>query len=314
MGFKRLIIITAFLAIAFLVFFLNTKEFTFEEFYFDTYVRGKIYSRNPISAKNAIKRIKSEFQRIDSLKVQGIRRGLLDTTSIEIIEKSIYFCEQTDGYFDLTIDPVLKKWNYFKEPTLPSKNEIKMLLPLVDYRKINIKEDTLIIPEVFSLNLGGVAKGYALDRAKSILKKHKIHSALIDAGGDVLLVGKKKGRDNWIIGIRNPREGNEIIGTLSVNDCFVFTSGDYERYFFLNDIRYHHIVDPFTGYPAREITSATVIVKKGIEGDCISTALIAMGMEKATKYINNYKIEAVLIDTSKNIHKFITDNKLKFYE
>jgi thiamine biosynthesis lipoprotein len=314
MGFKRIIIAIAILVLVSSSFFLTTKEFTFEDFYFDTYVSGKIYARNPILAKNTIKRIKNEFEIIDSLKVQGIKKGTIDTISIKIIERSLYFSEKTDGYFDVTIDPVLKKWNYFKEPTLPSQNEIKLLLSLVDYRKIKIKKGILIIPADCSLNLGGSAKGYALNRAKNILKEYNIHSALIDAGGDVLLLGKKKGKDNWIIGIRNPRDGNGIIGTLKVNDCFVFTSGDYERYFTIEGKRYHHIVDPFTGYPSKGIASATVIVKDGIEGDCITTALVAMGMEKAIKYINDHKVEAVLIDTSKNIHKFITDNKLNIYE
>ncbi len=314
MGFKRIIVAIALLVLIFSLFFLTTKEFTFEDFYFDTYVSGKIYSRNPILAKNAIKRIKEEFKRIDSLKVQGIKKGIIDTTSIKIIEKSLYFSEKTRGYFDLSIDPVLKRWNYFKESTLPSQIEIKQLLPLVDYKKIKIKSDTLIIPEDFSLNLGGSAKGYALNRAKNILEEYSIHSALIDAGGDVLLVGKKKGKDNWIIGIRNPRDADGIIGTLTVNDCFVFTSGDYERYFTIDGIRYHHIVDPFTGYPSREIASATVIVKYGIEGDCITTALVAMGKEKAINYITDNAIEAVLVDTSKNIHKFINDRKLNIYE
>lgn len=311
---KRLLLVITFLVIALSLFFLNTKEFTFEDFYFDTYVSGKIYARNPILAKNVIKRIKHEFEVIDSLKVQGIKKGVIDTISVKIIEKSSDFSKKTDGYFDPTIDPVLQKWNYFKEPTLPSQSEIKLLLPLVDYKKVKIKADTLLIPEEFSLNLGGSAKGYALNRAKSVLKEYGIRSALIEAGGDILLLGKKKGKKDWVIGIRNPRNGNEIIGTLNVNNCFVFTSGDYERYFEIEGTRYHHIVDPFTGYPSREIASATVIVKDGIEGDCITTALVAMGMEKAKKYINDNNVEAILVDTSKNIHKFITDNKLNIYE
>ncbi len=311
---KRLLLVITFLAIAFLLFFLKHKEFTFEDFYFDTYVRGKIYSRNPILAKKVIKKVKEEFERIDTLNVQGIEKGNIDTTYITIIRKSLYYSEKTNGYFDLSIDPILKKWNYFKAPTLPTKKEIGSLLPLVDYKKIKIRKDTLIIPENFSLNLGGAAKGYALDRARSILKECGIRSALIDAGGDVLLVGKKKGKDNWIIGIRNPRDVNGIIGTLKVNDCFVFTSGDYERYFEVEGVRYHHIVDPFTGYPARGIASATIIVKDGIQGDCITTALVAMGPQKAKEYIKNNNLEAILVDTSKNIYKFIFDNKLSIYE
>ncbi len=300
--------------IALFLFFVKTKEFKFEDFYFDTYISGKIYARNPILAKNTIKRIKDEFETIDSLKVQGIKKGIIDTISIKIIERSLYFSQKTDGYFDMTIDPVLQKWNYFKEPTLPSQSEIRLLLPLVDYKKVKIKSDTLIIPEGFSLNLGGSAKGYALNRAKSILKEYGINSALIDAGGDILLLGKKKGKKDWSIGIRNPREENGIIGTLKVSDCFVFTSGDYERYFIINGKRYHHIVNPFTGYPARGTISATVIVKEGIEGDCIATALIVMRLEEAKKYIKDNNIEAILIDSSENIHKFIENTKINIYE
>ncbi len=315
MGFKRIIIaIVLVLIIAYLFFFLPVKEYTFQDFYFDTYVTGKIYSRNPLPAKKAINEIKSEFKRIDSLKVQGLKTGIIDTTTAKIIEKSLYFSEKTKGYFDITIDPILKKWNYFKEPTLPSQNEIKQLLPLVNYKKVKMKADTLLIPDSFSLNLGGSAKGYALSRAKNILKKHNIRSALIEAGGDILLVGKKKSKNNWVIGIRNPREENGILGTLSVHDCFVFTSGDYERYFIIDGTRYHHIVNPFTGYPAKEIASVTVIVKDGVEGDCITTALVAMGIKKAKNYITNNNVEAMVVDTSENVYKFIDKGKLNIYE
>jgi len=313
MRFKRLIIALTLLLLTSSLFFLTTKESTFEDYYFDTYVRGKIYSKNPILAKKVINEIKEEFKRIDTLNVQGIKKGKIDTTYITIIEKSLDFSEKTEGYFDISIDPILKKWNYFKEPTLPSQEEIKSLLPLVDYKKIEIKKDTLIIPRGFSLNIGGAAKGYALNRAKSILEKNKINSALIDAGGDVLLLGRKID-DDWVIGIRDPRDANGIIGTLKVNDCFVFTSGDYERYFMIEGKRYHHIVNPSTGYPAREIASATVIVKDGMEGDCITTALVAMGLEKAREYIKNNNLEALLVDTSENIYKFIYNYEINIYE
>ena len=296
------------------LFFFTTKEFTFEDYYFDTYVQGKIYSKNQILAKKAINKIKNEFKRIDTFNVQGITSGKIDTSFITIIKKSLSFSEKTEGYFDISIDPILKKWNYFNTPTLPSKEEIEALLPLVDYKKITIRKDTLIIPEDFSLNLGGAAKGYALNRAKNILEKCKISSALIDAGGDVLLVGKKRGKDKWLIGIRKPRGAQGIIGILKVNDCFVFTSGDYERYFTIESKRYHHIVDPFTGYSAEGLSSATIIVKDGIKGDCISTALVAMGTKKAKNYIKNNNLDAVLVDTSENIYKLIDKDKINLYE
>lgn len=315
-GFKRVIIIVlALLLFAFSFFFLTTREFTFEGFYFDTYITGKIHSSNPVLAKKVISKIKNEFKRIDSLKVKGIKNGETDTTLLKITERSLYFSHKTSGYFDPTIDPILRKWNYFKKPTLPSQKEIKALLPLVNYRQVEVKSDILSMPKEFSLNLGGIAKGYALDRAKGILKKYNISSALIDAGGDILTVGKKKGETDWKIGIRDPRNKKEIIGVLKADSCFIFTSGDYERYFTISGKRYHHIVNPFTGFPSREIASATVIIEgSGIKADCIATALMCMGIKKARKYIEDNGIEAILIDTSENILKFIENEKVIIYE
>lgn len=314
MGFKRLTLIIAFLVLAFLLFYIPLKEYTFEDFYFDTYVSGRIYSRNPVLAKKAIKKVQDEFKRIDSLKIRGIKNGETDTTLIHLIEKTLYFSNKTNGYFDPTVDPILEKWNYFKEPTLPSKEEIASLLPFVDYKKVKINSDTLSMPEKFSLNLGGSAKGYVLDRAKSILKEYGIQSALIDAGGDILLLGKKKGKENWTVGIRNPRDENGIIGTLKINDCLVFTSGDYERYFMIDGKRYHHIVNPFTGYPSSETISATIIINDGIRGDCIATALVAMGIKEAIEYVKDNGMKAILIDTSGNIYKFVEDSTVNIYE
>jgi thiamine biosynthesis lipoprotein len=314
MRFKRLILVIAFLVLAFLLFYIPLKEYSFEDFYFDTFVSGRIYSRNPIQAKKAIKNIQAEFERIDSLKIRDIKNGEMDTTLIYLIEKSLYFSSKTNGYFDPTIDPILQKWNYFKEPILPSKQEIASLLPFVNYKKVKINTGILSIPEKFSINVGGSAKGYALDRAKSILKEYGIKSALIDAGGDILLLGKKKGKNDWSVGIRNPRDENGLIGALKVNDCFVFTSGNYERYFMIGEKRYHHIVNPFTGYPSSETISATIITKDGVEGDCIATALVAMGIKEAIKYAKDNNMKAILVDTSGIIYKFIDDNTVDIYE
>ncbi|MEO0293852.1 MAG: FAD:protein FMN transferase [candidate division WOR-3 bacterium] len=293
----------------FILFFITLKEFTFEGFYFDTYVSGKIYVKNPIIAKNFIKDIKREFERINSLEIMGIKNGVVDTTIVTILKEALFVSKNTNGYFDPSVDPILKKWNYFKEPRIPYKEEIKALLSFVDYKKIKFKKDTLFMPEEFSINIGGAAKGYALNRAKSLFNKYGISSGLVNAGGDILVVGKKRGKKDWRIGIRHPRDYNGIIGVLKVSDCFVFTSGDYERYFMKEGKRYHHIVNPYSGYPSLGIIGATVIAKEGIKGDCIATALMAMEIEKAIEFVKKNKIEAILVDTAMNIHKFIDIKK-----
>ena len=301
---KKWIFIAVVVLIAFLLIFIPYKEYTYDGFFFDTYVRIKIYERNPIKARRAIKLIIDEFERIDKIAVNDIKGENIDTTQMHIIKASLEISKKTDGAFDPTVDVILKKWNYFKEPTKPEQRVLDSMLLLVDYKKVIINNDSLLLEPGMSLTLGGSAKGYALNRVKAILKKNGISSGLVEAGGDIVLVGKKKNKENWIIGVRDPREQNGIIGICKLSNCYIATSGDYERYFFLDGIRYHHIINPTNGYPAREMQSVTVIGKDGLVVDALSTSIFAMGMKRAEDFIKKYNIEAVIVDSSAKIHNF----------
>lgn len=301
---KWIFIIIVIALLSLFLIFIPLKKFTYQGFYFDTYVRIKIYERNPIKARKAIERIKEEFERIDKIQVNGIQEGRLDTTLIHIIESSIEISKITDGAFDPTVDPILKEWNYFKRPTLPDKVTIDSLLSFVDYSKAVLISDSLFLPTGGSITLGGIAKGYALNRANRILRGIGISSALIEAGGDIVLIGGKRGKENWVIGVRHPRKSNGIVGVCKLSNRFIATSGDYERYFFLDSIRYHHIINPTTGYPAMEIQSVTVIGRDGLIVDALSTAIFAMGMNRAICFIKEKNIEAIIVDSSGNIHNF----------
>lgn len=301
---KWIFIIIVIALLSLFLIFIPLKKFTYQGFYFDTYVRIKIYERNPIKARKAIERIKEEFERIDKIQVNGIQEGRLDTTLIHIIESSIEISKITDGAFDPTVDPILKEWNYFKRPTLPDKETIDSILSFVDYSKAVFISDSLFLPTGGSITLGGIAKGYALNRANRILRGIGISSALIEAGGDIVLIGEKRGKENWVIGVRHPRKSNGVVGVCKLSNRFIATSGDYERYFFLDSIRYHHIINPTTGYPAMEIQSVTVIGRDGLIVDALSTAIFAMGMNRATRFIKEKNIEAIIVDSSGNIHNF----------
>lgn len=301
---KWIFIIIAIALLSLFLIFTPLKKFTYQGFYFDTYVRIKIYERNPIKARKAIERIKEEFERIDKIQVNGIQEGRLDTTLIHIIESSIEISKITDGAFDPTVDPILKEWNYFKRPTLPDKVTIDSILSFVDYSKAVLISDSLFLPTGGSITLGGITKGYALNRANRILRGIGISSALIEAGGDIVLIGEKRGKENWVIGVRHPRKSNGVVGVCKLSNRFIATSGDYERYFFLDSIRYHHIINPTTGYPAMEIQSVTVIGRDGLIVDALSTAIFAMGMNRATRFIKEKNIEAIIVDSSGNIHNF----------
>ncbi len=309
--FKWLLTCLLIIAVSLSLIFIPIKKYTYQGFFFDTYVRIKIYERNPIKAKRAIKRLIKEFKRIDKIPVNGIKEGKLDTTTIHIIELSLDISRITNGAFDPTVDPILREWNYFKEPTLPDKKTIDSLLSLVDYSKITLIQNGLSLFPGSTLTLGGSAKGYALNRAKKILKETGISSGLIEAGGDIVLFGRKKNHEDWTIGVRHPRKHNEIIGLCKLSNCFVATSGDYERFFFLDSIRFHHIINPKTGYPAMEIQSVTVIGNNGFIVDALSTALFAMGISRAIEFIEKNNIEAIIVDSSGKIHNFIENFKME---
>ncbi len=301
---KWIIIVIVIVLIALFLIFTPYKKYTYDGFFFDTYVRIKIYERNPIKARKVIQLIIGEFERIDKIPVNNIKGENIDTTQMHIIKASLEISKKTDGAFDPTVDVVLKKWSYFKEPRKPEQRVLDSLLLLVNYKKVLIKHNSLLLAPGMSLTLGGSAKGYALDRAKAIMEKSKISSGLVEAGGDILLVGKKRNKEDWTIGVRDPRKKNGIIGVCKLSNCYIATSGDYERYFFLDGIRYHHIINPKTGYPAREMQSVTVIGKDGLVVDALSTAIFAMGMKRAGDFINKFDIEAVIVDSLGKIHNF----------
>lgn len=301
---KKWIFIAVIVLIAFFLIFTPFKKYTYDGFFFDTYVRIKIYERNPIKARKAIQLVIDEFKRIDKIPVNDVRGENIDTTQINIIKASLEISKKTDGAFDPTVDVILKKWNYFKEPTKLEQKVLDSMLLFVNYKKVIFDYDSLLLAPGMSLTLGGSAKGYALNRAKIILEENEISSGLVEAGGDIVLVGKKKNKEDWIIGVRHPREQNDIIGVCKLSNCYIATSGDYERFFFLDGIRYHHIVNPTTGYPAREMQSVTVIGKDGLVVDALSTAIFVMGMKRAEDFIKKYDIEAVIVDSSGKIHNF----------
>lgn len=163
----------------------------------------------------------------------------------------------------------------------------------------------MLANEDMIIDLGGIAKGYAADVIADYLKSKNIDNAIIDLGGNVLALGGNGKTDKWNIGIQNPFEPrNKHIGILSVRDKTVVTSGVYERYFIESGKRYHHILDPFTGYPVESpLMSVSIIADKSIDADGLSTTVFALGLEKGTELIESLDgIEAIFVDKDKNVY------------
>jgi len=208
-----------------------------------------------------------------------------------IIKKSIEYSKISNGSFDITVGPIVKLWNFgTEEARVPSTWEINEKLPLIGYEKIRLNESKLSVKlenEGMAIDLGGIAKGYAADEIMDILKEHGIRYALINLGGSTIYtLGSKPGGENWSVGIQHPRKdrGEGYLGIVMASNKAIATSGDYQRYIMKNGKRYHHILDPLTGYPSESGIMSDTIVLEGdrvqnpsMFGDALSTAVFVLG-------------------------------------
>jgi thiamine biosynthesis lipoprotein len=257
----------------------------------------------------------SEVSRIN--RNAGIRPVKVSMDMIDIIEKAIYVSRLTDGAFDITTGPLTRLWDFQnKIPTVtdatkkvPEPSEIRKALRLVNYRDIviNQKDSTVFLKRKGMLiDLGGIAKGYGADRAMEILKKNGINSCLVAIAGDIKVSGRKPDGSPWVIGIRHPRAekgSDDIFTSLPLTDAAISTSGDYERFFIKDGKRYHHIINPFTGYPSESTGGVSVITEKGYLSDSLATAVFVLGPEKGMELLKRLGYKGI----------FITDD-LKTYE
>ncbi|OGW58679.1 MAG: hypothetical protein A2Z09_03340, partial [Nitrospirae bacterium RBG_16_43_8] len=225
----------------------------------------------------------------------------------EVLEKAVYASGKTGGGFDITIGSVTTLWDFHKR-TKPEDKKIKERLPLVNYKNIilNKKSSSVYLKKSGMLiDLGGIAKGYAADKAVEALKREGIKSGLVSISGDIKAFGLKPDSKPWKIGIRNPRTENkedEIMATIEITDMAISTSGDYERYFIIDRKRYHHILNPKTGYSVDECRSVSIIAKDGTVTDPFSTGIFVLGAEKGIKLLEEMGIDGIIVDKNGKIH------------
>jgi thiamine biosynthesis lipoprotein len=202
-----------------------------------------------------------------------------------VLRESLAIADASGGAFDPTILPLTQLWSFDTGGRLPEPREIERAVQRVDYTRLRIDPDgNVILPEGFGLDLGGIAKGAVVDLLAEVLDERIGPNYLIDAGGDILVSGLKEGGRQWVIAIRHPRDPQEFVGKLSLGarnrKIAVVTSGDYERYFEQDGRRYHHILDPRTGYPAQGTASVTVIAPTCARADALATAVFVLGPER----------------------------------
>lgn len=281
----------------------------------DTIIDITAYGPN---REEAVKAAFGEFRRIESLgdrfnpnsqvsqinQMAGINKVVVDPDVIAMINHSIELSKKLDGSFDITAGALTDLWGIgHKDKYVPTQEEIDKVLPLVDYRMIEVDStnNTVYLPKKgMKIDLGGIAKGYAINKASEALKSYGIKSALINDGGDVRVIGSKPDDIPWRVGVQDPRKSDGIIATIPMIEADTLaTSGDYQRFFEKDGIRYSHIINPKTGKQPREIASVTLIYKDSSTiSDIPSLGFFVLGVEKGIDALKQFPgIEAIFVTT-----------------
>lgn len=309
---------------------INNSKISGSEFLLDTHVTITLYGTEDETLFSEIFKEIERLENILSVHIEGSDLDLIKQNAgvkpvkvsddtIKIIEKSIQYSILTEGLFDITSGPLIDLWGIGTESAkVPSESDIKNAIELIDYKKIKINKDNNTVfleDEGMIANLGAIAKGYIADQVEEKLYELGIESAIINLGGNVQLIGAKPDGSLFRIGIQDPDEargGN--IGIYTGKDVTIVSSGDYERYFIKDGIRYHHILNPKTGYPVEtEIKSVSIITDESFEADALSTSILLSGWEKGIKMIENLRnVEAIFIN--KNHEVYVTDGLKEDFE
>lgn len=285
-----------------------------------TVVSESLYSRSGKAAEKAIAEINRSINELDrkdlSWRVKGSDVYRLNhegsckvsPETAECIKYSLEIAAASGGKFDPTIGKVTTLWNIGTEDArVPEEREIAEALTYVAPAKVKVSGDTVSIGKGQFLDLGATGKGLACDRAKEILSGSKVTGGIVSVGGSLLIYGKnpvtKDGQ--WLTGVRNPFAGeNDYALTVKTGEAFISTSGDYEKVFEKDGKKYHHIIDPYTGYPAEiDVSGVTVIAKTGFLSDALSTACFITGYNKdSLSLLEKYGAEAVFIMKDRKVY------------
>ena len=237
----------------------------------------------------------------------GIQPVKVDKELFDLIERSIAISKLTDGAFDISYASMDKIWKFDGSmKTMPSEKEIKESVAKVGYNNIILyKENQTVFLKLkgMKIGFGAIGKGYAADKAKTLLISEGVVAGIINASGDMNTWGKQPNGDDWKVAITNPLNKNNAFALLPISNSAVVTSGDYEKYVNFNGKRYSHIIDPRTGYPASDIISVSVFAPKAELADALATSIFVMGTEIGLNRINQLKnIECIIIDSKGGIH------------
>jgi thiamine biosynthesis lipoprotein len=295
----------------------RAEWFEREEAIMGTRVAVQLWATDPLLAARAMDAVMADMRRTDELmstykpesqlsqvNAHAYRRPVeVDPDIIDVVEKAIEYSRLSDGAFDITYASVGYLYDY-RTHLHPSDAQIAAALPGVDYRQLRVDREARTIQFMrpgMRIDLGGIAKGWAVDRGVAILQQHGIEHAMVNAGGDTRLLGDRRGKP-WVVGIRDPRKEGAVVARIPLQDEALSTSGDYERYFEEDGVRYHHILVPGTGRSPSLVQSVTIIAPTATQTDGLSKPVFILGVQRGMEFVKRVGgVEAVIVDNEGQI-------------
>ena len=237
----------------------------------------------------------------------GIQAIKVDSEVFDLVERAIKISQLTDGAFDISYASMDKIWKFDGSmTTMPTEEMIKKSVAKIGYKNIVLdKSNQTIFLKIagMKLGLGGIGQGYIADKVRDLLVTNGCKSGIVNVSGDINAWGKQINGKPWTIGIINPMNKNKVFATFPLENSSVETSGNYEKYVMFNGIRYSHIIDPRTGYPAQGVVSVSVFAKQTEIADALATGIFVLGVEVGLDLVNQLKgIECIIVDDKGKIH------------
>lgn len=283
-----------------------------------TRIAVELWSGDPLLAQHGIDSVIADMHRTDRLmstykpesqlsqvNAHAFERPVqVDADIIDVVEKSLGYSRLSDGIFDITYASVGYLYDY-RARQHPTDEQITVALQAIDYRQLQVDREARTIRFLrpgMRIDLGGFAKGWAVDRGVEILRGLGIEHAMVNAGGDTRLLGDRRGKP-WIVGIRDPRRDGAVVARIPLADEAISTSGDYERYFEQDGVRHHHILVPGTGKSPSEVRSVTVIGPDATRTDGLTKPIFILGVERGMAFVRRVgDVEAVIVDREGQVY------------
>lgn len=283
-----------------------------------TAISVELWHDDTATADGAIDAVLAEMRRVDELMSTYRPASLLSIVNaeaaarpvtipaelVDLLALALDYSRRTGGAFDITYASVGYLYDY-RARVRPADDVLANALSAVDYRHVRldpVRRTIAFTQPGVRIDLGGIAKGHAVDRAVGILHERGIRHALVTAGGDTRLLGDRRGQP-WMVGVRDPRIEGRVFLRVPLADEAISTSGDYERYFEADGVRYHHILEPGTGRPAGAVHSVTVIGPQAVDTDALSTSVFVLGVERGLALIERLEdFDAVIVDALGKVH------------